>query len=90
MDEVTQGNAASAEESAAASEELSAQATVLHELVESLKAVVDGGTEVGTARTSGRPTPTRGGVGSSLPRQAHPSTVLTLDEFEEAENLIEV
>jgi len=42
MDKVTQSNAASAEETAAASEELSAQAQVMHTSVISLQRVVDG------------------------------------------------
>ncbi len=42
VDAVTQGNAANAEESAAASEELSAQAAILSGLVGQLQAVVDG------------------------------------------------
>lgn len=42
MDKVTQGNAASAEESASASEELSAQAAALKEVVAKLQEMVDG------------------------------------------------
>ena len=42
MDKVTQSNAAGAEESAAAAEELSAQAVVLQESVAELRALVDG------------------------------------------------
>ena len=45
MDKVTQGNAASAEESAAAAEELHAQATALREAVEDLEGVVNGSTK---------------------------------------------
>lgn len=43
MDRVTQGNAANAEESASASEELSAQARELYDMVATLKRVVGGG-----------------------------------------------
>jgi hypothetical protein len=42
MDKVTQSNAAGAEESAAAAEELSAQAVILQESVAELLALVDG------------------------------------------------
>ncbi len=42
MDKVTQGNAANAEESASASEELSAQARELNDMVEALVAIVGG------------------------------------------------
>jgi chromosome segregation ATPase len=57
MDKVTQANAANAEESASASEELSAQATELNELVLSLTKVVgkaqDGGRTRGTNKGPG-------------------------------------
>ena len=55
MDKVTQSNAAGAEESAAAAEELSAQAVVLQESVAELLALVDGAKNGGgqtAARTS--------------------------------------
>jgi methyl-accepting chemotaxis protein len=42
MDQVTQGNAASAEESASAAEEMSAQATEMQKLVQSLVTIVNG------------------------------------------------
>jgi len=42
MDQVTQGTAASAEESASASEELSAQAQALNQIVRDLEALVGG------------------------------------------------
>lgn len=45
MDQVTQSNAASAEETAAASEQLSAQALVMRASVQKLQRVVDGGAE---------------------------------------------
>ncbi len=54
MDKITQSNAAGAEESAAAAEELSAQAVVLQESVVDLLALVDGannGNSRGAART---------------------------------------
>ena len=44
MDQITQSNAANAEESASASEELSAQAEELNRMVGELRAVVDGST----------------------------------------------
>jgi len=52
MDKVTQSNAANAEESASASEELSAQARELNEMVNALVAIVGG---AGTARSAGQP-----------------------------------
>ena len=55
MDQVTQSNAASAEESASASEELSAQAEELNSMVQELQAIV-GGTTIhsGSTRTNAR------------------------------------
>ena len=53
MDKVTQSNAAGAEESAAAAEELSAQAVVLQESVAELLALVDGANN-GSAHTAAR------------------------------------
>jgi methyl-accepting chemotaxis protein len=50
MDQVTQGTAASAEESASASEELSAQAQALNHIVGELGALVGGGGESGSVR----------------------------------------
>ncbi len=44
MDKVTQGNAANAEETAAAAEELTAQSVTLAESVEELHVLIDGGT----------------------------------------------
>jgi methyl-accepting chemotaxis protein len=59
MDKVTQQNAANAEESASASEELSAQAQSMNEAVQELVALV-GGTSAGNGNSStwtkGRPT----------------------------------
>ena len=48
MDKVTQTNAASAEESASASEELTAQAATLRELVADLQALVTGAGQAST------------------------------------------
>ena len=54
MDKVTQGNAANAEESASASEELSAQARELNDMVEALVAIVGGtNSQSRNTRTSG-------------------------------------
>jgi methyl-accepting chemotaxis protein len=54
MDKVTQQNAANAEESAAASEELSSQAEVMQGFVESLMELV-GGNSRGHSRQKGAP-----------------------------------
>jgi methyl-accepting chemotaxis protein len=62
MDQVTQSNAASAEESASASEELNAQAASLKEAVATLQQLV-GGTRK-TANDADSPAPT----------EAHPAT----------------
>jgi methyl-accepting chemotaxis protein len=51
MDQVTQGTAASAEESASASEELSAQAQALNHIVSELGSMVGGGGESGHDRS---------------------------------------
>jgi methyl-accepting chemotaxis protein len=55
MDKVTQGNAASAEESASASEELFAQAKELGDMVEVLVVIVEGGTKASPAPAASRP-----------------------------------
>jgi len=52
MDQVTQQNAANAEESASASEELSAQAEQMNGVVEELAALVGGAQSTGVARSS--------------------------------------
>jgi methyl-accepting chemotaxis protein len=52
MDKVTQSNAANAEESASASEELSAQATTMNEIVNELVALVGGAAKNQTAARS--------------------------------------
>ena len=66
VDAVTQANAASAEESAAASEELSAQAAVLQDLVKQLQGVVDG--QAAGAPRAGR---RGGGSGHGFPGDRH-------------------
>jgi hypothetical protein len=92
MDSVTQSNAAVAEESAAASQELSAQAVVLQDSVEQLLSLVEGG--------GGNPPPARvyaapsrdgrgsgnkknGGSGKTktLPRLANAGTAPDEDHF---------
>jgi methyl-accepting chemotaxis protein len=50
MDKVTQANAANAEESASASEELSAQAEQMNGIVQELSALVGGSSQVNTSR----------------------------------------
>jgi methyl-accepting chemotaxis protein len=54
MDKVTQSNAANAEESASASEELSAQAETMQQVVGQLIALVGGAGSQTTAATSSR------------------------------------
>jgi methyl-accepting chemotaxis protein len=54
MDKVTQSNAANAEESASASEELSAQSAELHELVATLSRIVGGNGVNGNGHVRGR------------------------------------
>ena len=53
LDELTQGNAASAEESASASEQLSAQARELNKVVKVLEAIVRGGSAAEAAAYAG-------------------------------------
>ena len=53
LDHVTQGNAASAEESASASEQLSAQARELNKVVKVLEAIVRGGSAAAAAQYDG-------------------------------------
>ena len=58
MDTVTQSNAANAEESASAAEELNAQAAVMNDIVKGLVALANGGAHSGSRRSSlARPTP---------------------------------
>jgi len=70
MDQVTQQNAANAEESASASEELSAQAQQLQGMVQELLALVRGGSAVattGSAQTTRARTTARTGAGGTKP-----------------------
>ena len=52
MDTVTQSNAANAEESASAAEELNAQAAIMNDLVKGLVALTNGGNQESPARSS--------------------------------------
>ena len=79
MDNVTQQNAANAEESASASEEMSGQAVQLREMVEDLMVVVEGASaghaQVSvTARAVPRPSPVKPAVAYAKPAAAVPST----------------
>jgi methyl-accepting chemotaxis protein len=71
MDKVTQTNAASAEETAAAAEELNSQAAALHDSVEDLRCLVDGQRHPG-AEADARPgaQPDRA---PAAPRRPHPT-----------------
>jgi methyl-accepting chemotaxis protein len=72
MDKVTQQNAANAEESASASEQLSAQAQAMHEMVNELAAMVGGAKRLMSGRLrSGR----RGQALSPSDRVYHDITV---------------
>jgi len=59
MDKVTQSNAANAEESAAAAEELNAQAVTMKESVAELLQLVGGGSQGTVTRTNGTHTPAK-------------------------------
>ncbi len=59
MDKVTQGNAASAEESAASAEELNGQSRQLRDIVDGLVQLVQGGTTPQTSQTEGKRVATR-------------------------------
>jgi len=72
IDKVTQGNAAGAEESAAAAEELNAQAITLQECVQELRALVNGrktGSVAPASTTAGR-APHRPSLGGPKPAAA--------------------
>ena len=78
MDTITQSNAANAEESASAAEELNAQAAVMNEIVQNLLALTNGGTHSDSrpahsekATTVSRAPSTR----SAAPRSAAPSAL---------------
>jgi methyl-accepting chemotaxis protein/methyl-accepting chemotaxis protein-1 (serine sensor receptor) len=80
MDQVTQGTAASAEESASASEELSAQAQALNHIVTELGALVGADAEIDTDINTGRGRPAR--KVSSIP--ASPAIGRTLGALKSA------
>jgi len=92
VDQVTQGNAASAEESAASSEEMSAQANHLRGLVVKLEEVV-GGEKKGKLQQSGDPIPAPvaerpAPASRSIPlTPAEDSVVVALDETDDLEFL---
>jgi len=67
MDKVTQQNAANAEESASASEELSAQAESMNEIATQLVTLVGGGAETSgkKRRQQPAPSPTKRALGKS-------------------------
>ncbi len=66
MDQVTQGTAASAEESASASEELSAQAQALNHIVGELGALIGGGASGGAVRRDAEHDSESPAIGRSL------------------------
>ena len=81
LDQATQRNAASAEESAAASEEMSSQAIALQDMVGELNRVVDGhdGSISATRATTGRPTaPKAPSVTSAAGAASRKGTVVSL------------
>lgn len=82
IDRITQQNAANAEESAAASQELNAEATSLHNLVDDLSIVVNGaGSSPSLAKPASRPyrqaTPSR--VSNSVPLPVSPASRIEED-----------
>jgi len=92
MDKLTQSNAANAEESASASEELSAQARELDDMVRELLALVEGGSRVAVSarqeKTKAAPAAKRQELARKAPRRAEPvgagaaspEAVIPLDE----------
>jgi methyl-accepting chemotaxis protein len=68
MDKVTQNNASSAEETAAAAEELNAQATMMKESVASLRLLVDGGRAEPRMAAPSAPPPSRAPQPPPTPR----------------------
>ncbi len=81
MDKVTQSNAATAEEAASAAEELSAQASALHDMVGELVGMVEGGGS-GTARagnSSAKNAPERQARRGKNVRIVNASRLLSLD-----------
>jgi len=93
LDQLTQTNAASAEESASASEEMSGQARELDKMVQALASLLVGSDRrAGEARMSGA---TRNHNEFGTPRskeEQHPAQVVVdefgLDPFEEADSVI--
>jgi len=74
MDKVTQSNAANAEESAAAAEELNAQATTMKESVTELLQLVGGNSQTTVARTT--PTPSHAkSARMAAPKAKRPTTI---------------
>jgi methyl-accepting chemotaxis protein len=67
MDKVTQSNAASAEESAAASEELNAQAVAMRESVAELLQLVGGNHQTVAVKTAVHPSPTHKTASATKP-----------------------
>jgi len=75
MDKVTQSNAANAEESAAAAEELNAQAVTMKQSVNELLRLVGGRGQTSSAFSSSpAPSPRHAGPSSSAPRLSPPAT----------------
>jgi methyl-accepting chemotaxis protein len=72
MDKVVQRNAANAEESASASEEMNAQASTMQEVVRELVAVVGGSGSGGTMVSAARPA---AGTGMKMPAVPSPAAV---------------
>ncbi len=92
LDQVTQSNAASAEESASASEELSAQARNLNKVVKVLEAIVRGGSSADAAAYDGA-TAVRSpsGLGSRAPvPDDFASAFDGLGNYRDSDDLLEV
>jgi Methyl-accepting chemotaxis protein len=78
MDKITQANAGSAEETAAASQELNAQASILSEAVASLQAIMGAKNARATpaaASAAPAPTPTSGLKQPAVPAKRPPTTI---------------
>ena len=73
MDRITQSNAANAEESASASEQMSAQAVELNDMVEQLVHLVNGANSAGPQATA-RKSPARRGAQPALAPKVHSPT----------------
>jgi hypothetical protein len=74
LDSVTQANAANAEESASASEELAAQAAQMNDVVNELSKLVGGTTRTLVRHNVTRQAPTAGTPASHLPADIIPLT----------------